>query len=85
MNADVISVNGNVHGSLTANGRVHLDQTARIKGRINTPKLSIMEGAVFDGEIHMGVQAKKPDKSTGADTGVSSQSTTPSAEKTTPG
>jgi cytoskeletal protein CcmA (bactofilin family) len=85
VNADVISVNGNVHGSLTANGRVHLDQTARIKGRIQTPKLSITEGAIFDGEIHMGAQATKPDKSIGADAGVSSQTTPPSAQKSTPG
>jgi cytoskeletal protein CcmA (bactofilin family) len=84
VNADVISVNGNVHGSLTASDRVHLDQTARIEGRINTPRLSIMEGAIFDGEINMGVQATKPAKSTVADTGRSSQSTTPSAEKLTP-
>lgn len=85
VNADVISVNGNVHGSLTANGRVHLDQTARIKGRIHTPKLSIMEGALFDGEIHMGVQATKPDKSKLADAGISPQTTAPSEEKLTPG
>ena len=85
VNADVISVNGNVYGSLNANDRVHLDQTARIKGRINTPKLSIMDGAIFDGEVNMGVQATKPDKSAGPDTGRSSQVTMPSAEKSTSG
>jgi cytoskeletal protein CcmA (bactofilin family) len=84
VNADVISVNGNVHGSLTAHDLVHLDQTARIEGRINTPKLSIMEGAIFDGEINMGVQATKPEKATGSDTGLSSQDTASSAEKSTP-
>ncbi len=85
VNADVISVNGNVHGSLTANDRVHLDQTARIEGRINTPKLSILEGAIFDGEINMGAGATKPAKSTAADTGRSSQVTASSAEKSTSG
>lgn len=84
VNADVVSVNGNVHGILTGNDRVHLDQTARVEGRINTPKLSIMEGAIFDGEINMSVQATKPAKPTADDTGRSSQVTPPSAEKSTP-
>jgi cytoskeletal protein CcmA (bactofilin family) len=61
--ADVISVNGNVRGSLVAHERIHLDQTARIEGQINTPSLSITEGASFDGEITMSgrsPQASKP-------------------------
>ena len=61
--ADVISVDGNVQGSLVAHERVHLDQTARIEGQINTPSLSITEGASFDGEITMSgrsAQASKP-------------------------
>ena len=62
--ADVISVNGNVHGKLAAQQRLHLDQTACIEGQITTPKLSIAEGASFDGEIAMGgqsTQATRPD------------------------
>ena len=51
--ADVISVNGMVQGSLIAKERLHLDQTARIEGQIETPKLSISEGASLDGEIRM--------------------------------
>ena len=51
--AAVISVNGSVQGSLNAQERLHLDQTARIEGQIKTPKLSIAEGASFDGEIAM--------------------------------
>ena len=60
--ADVISVNGSVHGSLNAKERRHLDQTARIEGQINTPKLSISEGASFDGEITMKNRESKPSK-----------------------
>lgn len=60
--ADAISVNGNVKGSLIGNERVHLEQTARIEGRIHTPKLSIDEGAFFDGEINMSGIATKPEK-----------------------
>ena len=85
VNADVISVNGNVHGSLSANDRVHLDQTARIKGRINTPKLSIMDGALFDGEVSMDAQATQPEKITESHSGRSSQASRPPAEKPTSG
>ena len=58
--ADVISVNGSVQGSLAARGRIHLDRTARIEGQITTPKLSISEGAAFDGEVSMGERSSKP-------------------------
>ena len=61
--ADVISVNGSVQGKLNAQQRMHLDQTARIEGQIITPRLSIAEGAFFDGEIKMGHQAPKASKS----------------------
>jgi cytoskeletal protein CcmA (bactofilin family) len=60
--ADIISVNGSVNGSLAAKERIHLDQTARIEGQIITPRLSISEGASFDGEIKMKNRSSKPSK-----------------------
>ncbi len=63
LNATSIAVNGNVDGNLTATEKIHMDNTARINGRIVTPKVSILDGAVFDGEMQMGkrsVQASKP-------------------------
>ena len=60
--ADVISVNGSVQGSLAAKERIHLDQTARIEGQIITPRLSISEGASFDGEVSMRNRSSKPPK-----------------------
>jgi cytoskeletal protein CcmA (bactofilin family) len=60
--ADVISVNGSVRGSLAAKERIHLDRTARIEGQINTPRLSISEGASFDGEVKMRDRSSKPPK-----------------------
>jgi cytoskeletal protein CcmA (bactofilin family) len=60
--ADTISVNGSVQGSLAAEERIHLDQTARIEGQIITPRLSISEGASFDGEIRMRDRSSKPSK-----------------------
>ena len=63
LNATSIAINGNVEGNLTATEKIHMDNTARINGRIVTPKVSILDGAVFDGEIPMGkrsAQAPKP-------------------------
>ena len=62
-NATSIAINGNVEGNLTATEKIHMDNTARINGRIVTPKVSILDGAVFDGEMQMGkrsTQASKP-------------------------
>ena len=58
-----IYVNGNVEGEIAATEKVQLDNTARIKGGIITPIISILEGAMFDGEIKMSdrtAQAPKP-------------------------
>ena len=79
--ADVISVNGNVQGSLVAQERIHLDQTARIEGQINTPSLSISEGASFDGEITMSGRSPVPSKPAGADSAPASKNTTKSTQK----
>jgi cytoskeletal protein CcmA (bactofilin family) len=79
--ADVISVNGNVRGSLVAQERIHLDQTARVEGQIITPNLSISEGAFFDGEITMSGRSPKASKPADADAAPSFQNTTKSTPK----
>lgn len=66
--ADVISVNGNVEGKLAATQRLHLDQTARIQGKITTPRLSIIEGASVNGEVAMSGRVKKASAATTIDT-----------------
>ena len=59
-----ISINGNVNGTLVASERILLDTTAAIKGRLETPKISIQDGAVFDGELQM---SKKPEQASKAE------------------
>ena len=54
-----IYVNGQVDGAITASEKVHLDTTARIKGGIATPRISVLEGAQFDGELQMSNQAAR--------------------------
>jgi cytoskeletal protein CcmA (bactofilin family) len=48
-----VSINGNVDGTIVASERILLDSTASMKGRLMTPKISIQDGAVFDGELQM--------------------------------
>jgi len=48
-----VSINGNVDGTIVASERILLDTTASMKGRLVTPKISIQDGAVFDGELQM--------------------------------
>ena len=55
-----ISVKGIVQGTITAAEKVHLDSTARVQGRINCPKISMMEGARFDGDINMSGKEPQP-------------------------
>ena len=55
-----ISIKGSVQGTITAVERVHLDTTARVQGRINSPKISVMEGACFDGDISMSAKKQQP-------------------------
>jgi cytoskeletal protein CcmA (bactofilin family) len=79
--ADVISVNGSVKGSLAAKERIHLDKTARIEGQMMTPKLSISEGASFDGEISMNERLSTPFRSEKRDPATDAQSTNTPAKK----
>jgi cytoskeletal protein CcmA (bactofilin family) len=74
--ADVISVNGVVQGSLIAKERLHLDQTARIEGQVATPRLSISEGASFDGEVKMSDSSSRP-------SGAPAEGSTPIAQNKT--
>ncbi len=57
-----VSINGNVNGSIVARERILLDTTAAIKGRLVTPKISIQDGAVFDGELQMSKTSEQAPK-----------------------
>jgi len=57
-----ISINGNVNGTIVASERILLDTTASIKGRLVTPKISIQDGAVFDGELQMSKNSEQAPK-----------------------
>lgn len=47
-------VAGAVQGKIEAKGKVELKATARVEGDITCSKLVIEEGALFNGQCHMG-------------------------------
>ena len=67
VSAEYISVDGKVAGNLSGTKSVVVNDGADVKGNINCPKVTLRDGAVFNGKIDMtGKQkslAKSPDKS----------------------
>lgn len=55
----VVVVQGRVEGDVTAKERVELRAPARLIGNLNTPRLIITEGVVFDGDCSMGGAEQK--------------------------
>lgn len=48
-----IIVKGTIKGDITASNFISIGASARVTGNINTPKLSIENGAYIDGKISM--------------------------------
>jgi cytoskeletal protein CcmA (bactofilin family) len=48
-----LNVSGTVQGTLTAREKIQLEKSARVQGRVFTPRLAVEEGAMFNGEIDM--------------------------------
>lgn len=48
-----VTVSGGFSGSLTAKEKIHFEKSAMVSGRLMTPRLSMAEGATFNGEIEM--------------------------------
>ena len=59
ISAQIVIIRGRVEGNVTAAERIELVAPARLYGNINTPRLIISEGVVFDGDCSMGVAKQK--------------------------
>lgn len=57
-----IVVAGRVYGDIIAERELKLVPPAHITGNITTPRLSILDGAVLDGECHMTAPGDNPDR-----------------------
>jgi len=53
--AQIIAVEGTVEGDLQADKSVQIKETAHIKGNVQAPNVSIVDGAHFNGNITMDV------------------------------
>jgi cytoskeletal protein CcmA (bactofilin family) len=70
--ADVI-INGEVHGDIWAVSKIIIGVSGKLFGKIQTPKLAIEKGAIFEGNCNMGdlgekelvLSPKKTEKKTG--------------------
>ena len=51
--AVTLAVSGNVTGTLIAGEKIHLEKSAVVSGRMCTPRLSVVDGATFNGEIEI--------------------------------
>ncbi len=56
-------INGKVNGDIVASKKVELGKTAHVVGNIQTPRLKIDDGAVFEGNCTM-LKSKEVQKST---------------------
>ncbi|HPN73096.1 MAG TPA: polymer-forming cytoskeletal protein [Candidatus Omnitrophota bacterium] len=50
---ETISVSGTITGNVKATTLLKLESTARVTGDVETPRISISEGAFISGNIHM--------------------------------
>ena len=55
----VVIIRGRVDGNVSASEKIELASPARLYGNINTPRLVIAEGVVFDGDCSMGAAKEK--------------------------
>ena len=51
--AQIIAVEGTVEGDLQAEKSVQIKESARLKGNVHAPSVSIVEGAQFNGSVVM--------------------------------
>jgi len=57
--SQAVVIHGKVEGNVSAKEKVELVAPARLIGNIDTPRLIIAEGVVFDGDCSMGVAKQK--------------------------
>jgi cytoskeletal protein CcmA (bactofilin family) len=51
--AGSVTISGNLTGTVTAREKIHIEKGAVVNGRLAAARLSIADGAVFNGEVDM--------------------------------
>jgi cytoskeletal protein CcmA (bactofilin family) len=57
-------LSGEVNGNIYATGEVHLNNTARVRGNINYHTLSVVPGAVLEGNSHQFSESEREELTT---------------------
>ena len=60
LRADDVIIAGRVDGDVAARGRVEVGSTAHITGTLAGESVAIAQGAVIQGEVHVGTPGKPP-------------------------
>ena len=71
ISGDMVVIRGKVEGNVSAKDKLELAAPARLYGNVNTPRLVIAEGVVFDGDCSMGVTTERA----GASSALSAEKT----------
>jgi cytoskeletal protein CcmA (bactofilin family) len=58
--ATAITVSGSVTGNLAAADKIYLEKSAQVRGRLVCQRISIADGALFNGEIEMARERRDP-------------------------
>ncbi|MBI4597506.1 MAG: polymer-forming cytoskeletal protein [Candidatus Omnitrophica bacterium] len=53
---DTITIGGTLEGTVSATARIELQASARVTGKISTPRLTVHEGAILHGSVEMVAQ-----------------------------
>ena len=59
ISGEIVVIRGRVEGKVVAKEKVELIAPARLFGDVDTPRLIITEGVIFDGDCSMGVAKQK--------------------------
>jgi len=59
LSAKAVSIGGTALGPVEAADMVTLLETANLTGDISSPRLTVMDGAIFEGRVHMARQGGK--------------------------
>ena len=59
ISGEVVVIRGRVEGNVVAKEKVELIAPARLYGNVDTPRLIVTEGVIFDGGCSMGVAKQK--------------------------
>ena len=90
LNGDIFVENlilsGTVHGNIYVTGEVHLNNTAKVVGNINYSSLSIVPGAIHEGNSHLFTEAERIEllKRIQAEIGASSREDAESGKEEVP-